>query len=213
MQLDIVDIKGKKVGQVEVADAVFAQEVQEGLLWEIVKAQRAAARSGTHNTKTRADVRGGGAKPYNQKGTGNARQGSLRSPQFVGGGKVFGPHPRSYELGVNKKVRKKALASALSLRAKEGKLFVVDSIGFDKPKTKSAVSVLSALGIGSALVVDSADNANLTLSFRNLGSSKHIAPAGLNVYDILNHTGLVIAKDVLKAVEARVTGETEEAKE
>src|SRR3954462_5298663 len=128
MQIDVGNIEGKKVGNIELADAGFGTEVKEYLLWEIVKAQRAAKRAGTHATKTREHVRGGGKKPYRQKGTGNARQGSSRSPQFVGGGKVFGPHPRDYSYTVPKKVRKAALASALSLRAKENRLVVVDQL-------------------------------------------------------------------------------------
>src|SRR5256885_5925398 len=139
MQVDVVNIEGKKVGQVDLADAVFAGPVKEHLLWEVVKAQQAAKRAGTHATKTREHVRGGGKKPYRQKGTGNARQGSTRAPQFVGGGKVFGPHPRDYSYTVPKKVRKAALASALSLRAKENKLVILDGLTslFDGgPKTK-----------------------------------------------------------------------------
>src|SRR5437016_3779058 len=152
MQIDIVDIKGKKVGQAALADAVFGAEVKEHLLWEVVKAQRAAKRAGTHATKTRAHVRGGGKKPYKQKGTGNARQGSSRSPNFVGGGKVFGPHPRDYSYTVPKKVRRAALASALSLRVQEKKLVVLDKLPFDAPKTKRLVGILKVLGVSSAVI-------------------------------------------------------------
>jgi large subunit ribosomal protein L4 len=204
MQLDVVDIKGKKIGQIEVADAVFAHEVKEHLLWEMVKAQRAARRAGTHDTKTRADVRGGGRKPYRQKGTGGARQGSTRAPHFVGGGVVFGPHPRSYEYTVPKKVKRAALASALSLRAQEKKVVVVDGLDFAAPKTKEMAAVLKALGVISAVVVSSKDAVNTVKSIRNLKSSKYLPPEGLNVYDILNHETLVISKDVLRAVEGRV---------
>ena len=206
MQLDVVDIQGKKVGALEVADAVFAAPVREHLFWEVVKAQRAAKRAGTHSTRTMANVRGGGKKPYRQKGTGNARQGSIRSPQFVGGGTVFGPHPRDYEYTVPKKVRKAALASALSLRAQEKKVIVIDDLTFDGPKTKRMAGVLKALGLTKALVVDRRGNANLLKSVRNLVSAKCLAPEGLNVYDILNFPGLVIAKDAIKAVEDRVLG-------
>jgi large subunit ribosomal protein L4 len=206
MQLDVVDIQGKKVGAVEVADAVFAAPVREHLFWEVVKAQQAAKRAGTHATKTREFVRGGGKKPYRQKGTGNARQGSTRAPQFVGGGKVFGPHPRDYSYTVPKKVRRAALASALSLRAKEQKVIIVDRLSFDAPKTKRMLEVLKALGAPSALVVDRRDNSALVKSVRNLDKSKCLAPEGLNVYDILNYPGLVISRDALKAVESRVLG-------
>lgn len=204
MQIDVMNMEGKKVGEMELADAVFAARVKEHLLWEVVKMQQANRRAGTHSTKTRAFVRGGGRKPYKQKGTGNARQGSTRAPQFVGGGKVFGPHPRDYSYTVPKKVKKAALASALSLRVKENRLVVVDRLALEAPKTKQMAGVLKALGVKSALVVDGKENVNLARSVRNLADSKHLPPEGLNVYDILNHPGLIIAKDAIKAVEARV---------
>jgi large subunit ribosomal protein L4 len=206
MQIDVVNLDGQKVGQMDVADEVFATKVKESLLWEAVKAQQAAKRKGTHSTKTRMFVRGGGRKPYRQKGTGNARQGSTRSPNYVGGGKVFGPHPRSYEYTLPKKVKKAALASALSLRAQEKKLVVVDKLVLEAPKSKRLIAVLKGLGFESALVVDAKGNQNLVKSIRNLTSHSCLPPEGLNVYDILNHGGLVIAKDAVKAVEARVVG-------
>lgn len=206
MQLDVVNMEGKTVGQVEVADQVFSAPVREHLLWEVVNAQRASWRAGTHATKTREFVRGGGKKPYKQKGTGNARQGSTRAPNFVGGGKVFGPHPRSYEYTVPRRVRRAALASALSLRAKEKKLVVVDRIALEAPKTKRMAQVLKALGAPGALVVDAKENLNLSKSVRNLTKAKWLAPEGLNVYDVLNHPTLLVARDALKAIEGRVTG-------
>ena len=151
---------------------MFGAKVKEHLLWELVKAQQAAKRAGTHSTKTRANVRGGGKKPYKQKGTGNARQGSSRAPNHVGGGKVFGPHPRSYEYTVPKKVKRAALASALSLRAKEKKVVVVDKFTFDAPKTKQMAGILKTLGLGKALVVDEKGNANLFKSVRNLAQGQ-----------------------------------------
>jgi large subunit ribosomal protein L4 len=212
MQLDVVNLEGQKVGQLDVADEVFASKVKESLLWEAVKAQQAAKRKGTHATKTRMYVRGGGKKPYRQKGTGNARQGSSRAPNYVGGGKVFGPHPRSYEYALPKKVKRAALACALSLRAQEKKLVVVDKLALEAPKAKRMAAVLKTLGFESALVVDAKGNQNLVKSIRNLASHSCLPPEGLNVYDILNHGGLVIAKDVIKAVEARIVGaETEES--
>jgi large subunit ribosomal protein L4 len=204
MQIDIVNIEGKKVGAAELADAIFGAKVKDYLLWEMVKAQRAARRAGTHSTKTRANVRGGGKKPYKQKGTGNARQGSNRAPNHVGGGKVFGPHPRDYSYTVPKKVKRAALVCALSLRAKEKKLVVVDKLTFDAPKTKRLAGILKALGVESAVLVDSKVNANLSKSARNLTDSKYLAPEGLNVYDILNHPGLIIVADALKEIEQRV---------
>jgi large subunit ribosomal protein L4 len=204
MQIDIVNIEGKKVGELALADAVFGAKVKDYLLWELVKAQQAAKRAGTHSTKTRANVRGGGKKPFKQKGTGNARQGSVRSPNHVGGGKVFGPHPRDYSYTVPKKVKRAALVSALSLRAKEKKLVVVDKLSFDAPKTKRLAGILKALGVDSALLVDSKENTNLTKSVRNLESYRYLAPEGLNVYDILRHPSLVIAADAVKQIEDRV---------
>jgi large subunit ribosomal protein L4 len=210
MQIDVVNTEGHKVGRMDLADEVFAAEVKEPLLWEAVKAQRAAKRAGTHSTKTREFVNGGGKKPYRQKGTGNARQGSARAPNFVGGGKVFGPHPRSYRYALPRKVKKAALASALSLRAREKKLVVVDKLALEAPKSQRIVGVLKTLGFDSALVVDAKGNQNLVKSIRNLAAHACLPPEGLNVYDILNHGGLVIAKDAVKAVEARVVGaETE----
>jgi large subunit ribosomal protein L4 len=212
MKIDVVSMEGKKVGELELADAVFGTKVKDYLLWEVVKAQQAAKRAGTHATKTRMHVRGGGKKPYKQKGTGNARQGSTRAPHFVGGGVVFGPHPRDYSYTVPKKVKRAALASALSLRAQENKLVIVDKLSFEAPKTKKLAGILKALGLKSALVVDGKQNANLTKSGMNLPKSKTLAPEGLNVYDILNHPALVIAKDAVKAIEARIVGaETEES--
>jgi large subunit ribosomal protein L4 len=204
MQIDIVNVDGKKVGSADLDDAVFGAKVKDYLLWELVKAQQAAKRAGTHATKTRAHVRGGGKKPYKQKGTGNARQGSSRAPNHVGGGKVFGPHPRSYEYTVPKKVKHAALASALSLRTKEKKLIVVDKLAFDAPKTKTMAGILKTLGVAKALVIDEKANANLFKSVRNLAKAKVLAPEGLNVFDILNHSDLVIAAGAIKLVEQRV---------
>jgi large subunit ribosomal protein L4 len=206
MQIDVVNMEGQKVGQMEVAEEVFGCKVREHLLWEMVKAQQAAKRAGTHATKTREFVRGGGKKPYRQKGTGNARQGSTRSPNFVGGGKVFGPHPRDYGFTLPRKVKKAALAAALSLRAQEKKLVIVEKLVMETPKSKRLTAVFKALGVDSALVVENKGNSNLTKSVRNLVDFACLPPEGLNVYDILMHSGLVIAKDVVKAVEARIVG-------
>ena len=211
MQIDLMNIEGKKVGNIELADAVFATPVKDYLLWEVVKAQRAARRAGTHATKTREFVRGGGKKPYKQKGTGSARQGSSRAPQFVGGGRVFGPHPRDYSYTVPKKVRRAALASALSLRAQEKKLVVLDKLPFDAPKTKRLAGILKALGAATAVVVDGKENIQLSKSARNLPKSKYLAPEGLNVYDILDHETLILTEGAVRAIEARVQATVAEA--
>jgi large subunit ribosomal protein L4 len=202
--VDIHGVGGDTVGTTELPDDVFDVQANIPLMHQVVVAQLAAARQGTHKAKTRAEVSGGGKKPYKQKGTGNARQGSTRAPNYVGGGKVFGPHPRSYEYTVPKKVKRAALASALSLRAKEKKLVVVDQFSLKAPKTKEMAGILKALGVERALVVDAVGNANLFKSVRNLPRAKALAPAGLNVFDILNHPGLVIAAGAIKQVEERV---------
>ena len=169
-----------------------APQVKEYLLWEVVKAQQAAKRAGTHSTKTREHVRGGGKKPYKQKGTGNARQGSTRAPNFVGGGMVFGPHPRDYAYTVPKKVRRAALASALSLRAKEKKMVVVDKFSFDAPKTKQMAGMLKALGLDLGAGRRRQGQRQPDQVGAQPAVAKYLAPEGLNVYDILNYPGLVI---------------------
>ncbi|MCG8423232.1 MAG: 50S ribosomal protein L4 [Proteobacteria bacterium] len=203
--LEVKNTKGDRVGEVELDDAVFAVDVHEHLLWEVVKWQRAKRRSGTHSTKRRGEVRGSKIKPYRQKGTGRARQGSRRAPQWVGGGSVFGPKPRSYEYNMPKKARKKALRSALSLRLKEDRLVVVDQFPVEDGKTKNVVGALANLGVPQpderVLIVDSPDNVELTRGTRNLRSSKWLAPEGLNVYDVLNHKTLVMTSATAKAVE------------
>jgi large subunit ribosomal protein L4 len=203
--IDVKSLDGKKVGSVDLDDSVFGVEVNEHLLWEVVKAQRAKRRAGTHSTKRRDEVRGGGKKPYKQKGTGNARQGSTRAPHYVGGGKVFTPKPRDYEYHVPKKVMAGALRSALSLRAKEQKLVVVDSFTLDAPKTKLVSKALETLGAKSALLVD-ATNETLKKSTRNLQHAKYLAPEGLNVYDVLDHETLIMSRSTLDAVTARLKG-------
>lgn len=190
-KVQIVNTSGAKVGDIDLDDAVFGVEVQEGLLWEVVKAQTAGKRAGTAATKTRSMVRGGGKKQYKQKGTGNARAGSNRSPVFVGGGKVFGPHPRDYAVSVPKKVKKLALREALSLRVQEKKLVILDKFEVE-PKTKAVAAVLKKLGANKALVVDVKDNDKLIRGARNLAKAKWLAPEGLNLYDILNHETLVL---------------------
>ena len=189
---------GKDSGTVELADEVFGVKPHIQLMHQVVTAQLAARRSGTQSTKTRSDVRGGGRKPYAQKGTGNARQGSIRAPHFVGGGVALGPKPRKYDQKTPKKMVKAALRSALSDRASEGKIVVVDSWGFESPKTKDAKAALDALGItGTALVVVGRDNAAAALSFRNLPKVQIIGPGELNAYDVLCNEWLIFTKDVL----------------
>src|SRR5439155_7503277 len=160
---------GETTGQVDLDDAIFGAKVNGPLMHQIVVAQLAAARSGTHSTKTRGEVRGGGAKPWRQKGTGRARHGSSREPQWKGGGTVFGPRPRDHSVSVPKKMKIRALRSALSVRAAESKLLVVDGLAFDKPKTKEALSALAAWKAeGKVLLVLTNEDVNAAFAFRNL---------------------------------------------
>ncbi len=211
MELDVINIEGKKVGSVTLPDDVFGVEVNQALLWEMVKSQRASRRAGTHKTKKVGEVSGTGAKPYKQKGTGRARQGSLRSPQFVGGGTVFGPQPRDYSYRLPKSARRAALRSALSDRAKEG-LVILDKFEIDAPKTKAVAEFLETLETRSVLIVD-VDNDTLHVSARNLPKTKSIEAKALNVYDILDHEKLVLTQAAIELVVAKAAKNrsTEEA--
>ena len=202
-KIEVKNLEGKSVGSIDLDDTVFGVDVNEHLLWEVVKAQRAKRRVGTHSTKRRDEVRGGGKKPFKQKGTGNARQGSSRAPHWVGGGKVFTPKPRDYEYHVPKKVMAGALRSALSLRAKESKLVVIDSFTLDAPKTKMVVKAIDALAGTSALIVD-AKNETLKRSTLNLPNAKYLATEGLNVYDVLDYETLIVTRSTLDTITARL---------
>lgn len=197
-QLTVNTATGGVVGTVDVDEAVFGIEPNTAVMHQVVTAQLAARRSGTQSTKTRAEVRGGGAKPWKQKGTGRARQGSIRSPQWRGGGVALGPKPRSYAQRTPKKMISLALRSALSDRAAEGKVLVVDSWDFDAPSTKAAKSMLAALGVeGRALVVVSRDDTNAIKSFRNL-QEVHVLEVGeLNAYDILCSDTVIFSRSTL----------------
>jgi large subunit ribosomal protein L4 len=192
---------GEDSGTIQLDDQVFGLTPNVPVMHQVVTAQLAARRSGTHSTKTRSTVRGGGRKPYSQKGTGNARQGSIRAPQFSGGAVAHGPQPRSYAQKTPKKMVRLALRSALSDRAVEGKVVVVDSWGLDTPRTKDAKAALQALGIDSStvLVVVGRDDAAAALSFRNLPKVQVIGPGELNAYDVLCNEWVVFTKDVLPA--------------
>jgi large subunit ribosomal protein L4 len=196
--LTLKNVSGSDAGTVELDDELFGIEPNVPVMHQVVTAQLAARRSGTQSTKTRSDVQGGGRKPWAQKGTGNARQGSIRSPQFVGGGVALGPKPRKYNQKTPKKMIKLALRSALSDRANEGKIIVIDTWGIDSPKTKDAKAALAALGIdGPALVVIGRDDAAAALSFRNLQNVQLIAPGELNAYDVLCNDWLIFTKEVV----------------
>ncbi|MGC6419198.1 MAG: 50S ribosomal protein L4 [Bradymonadia bacterium] len=198
--LPVYNLKREEVGSIEVADNVFAAEVKKHLFYEVVKWQLAKRRAGTASTKGRNDVAGGGAKPYRQKGTGRARQGSRRAPNHVGGGVVHGPTPRSYAYSLNKKVRRGALRSALSLRTSQQKLVVVDSLALESHKTRDAAVVFNALAGGNALVVDG-PNRNLELAVGNLPKVKYLNIDGMNLFDVLKYTHLVMTEPTVRRLE------------
>jgi len=202
---DVVNAQGQKVRAIELDDSVFAADIKEHVLWEVVKQQLAARRQGTHSTLHRGEVRGGGKKPYRQKGTGQARQGSTRAPNHCGGAKVFSPKPRDYEYSLPKKVKQAALRSALSLRAKEKQLIILEDVNFETPKTKQAVALLKALGGAKALLVAAGESTALAKSMRNLPSAKYLAVEGLNSYDILKHPSLIITEKTAKAIASRLS--------
>jgi large subunit ribosomal protein L4 len=203
--LDVINQSGDRVGSIELSDAVFAAPVKEHLLWEVVVAQLAARRRGTASTKIRKEVKGSTRKLYRQKGTGRARHGSIPASTYVGGGTAFGPKPRSYEKTPPKKVRKSALRCALSLRAGEKKLLVLQDLKLDEIKTKKVAEMLGRLGVQQGLIVDDKANLALIKSVRNLPRAKYLAPEGLNVYDILRHETLVLTVPVARQIEERLS--------
>ncbi len=206
-KFDVKNTSGKSVGSIELDDAVFGAEVHEHLLWEVVKWQLAKRRAGTASTKRLGEIRGSAKKMWKQKGTGQARQGSKRAPHWVGGGSVFGPKPRSYEYNMPRKAKKLALRSALSLRASESKLVVVDNFEIDG-KTKSVATALKALSTGNkALIVDAKNNTNLVRGAKNLATSQWLAPEGLNVYDILRHETVVLTKAAVESITSALKAE------
>jgi large subunit ribosomal protein L4 len=198
-KVDVFSIEKKKVGDIELVDEVFGAKVNTALFYEVVKAQLASRRRGTHKSLTKAEVRGGGKKPWKQKHTGRARSGSIRNPHWVGGGTAFGPKPRDYSYTPPKKVRQGALRSALSLRLRDKQLTVIDGFSFDKPKTKQMEKFLETFGTESALIVD-VENKNLMLSTRNLAKAKFLPNVGLNVYDVLRYKHLYMTKAAVAEV-------------
>ncbi|MFK7920039.1 MAG: 50S ribosomal protein L4 [Ilumatobacter sp.] len=207
-EVNLKNAAGKDAGKVELDAGVFGLEPNVPVMHQVVTAQLAARRSGTQSTKTRSEVRGGGRKPYGQKGTGNARQGSIRAPHFTGGGIALGPKPRKYDQKTPKKMVKLATRSALSDRAGEGKVVVVDAWSFDTPSTKSAKQALDALDVaGNVLVVLSQDDTNALLSFRNLANVQVIASAELNAYDVLCSDWVVFTKASLPQADGPSAGQ------
>ena len=198
---DVFDIQNKKVATVELNDAVFGAEVNEAIVYDVVKMQLAARRSGTASTKTRHDVSGGGKKPWRQKGTGRARAGTTRSPIWRGGGIVFGPHPRDFSYSIPKKIRKKAVISALSMKLKQDKMVILKDFPMEKISTREFKSVVDLFGLKKALFVIDNENLVLLKSSRNLKNVKMIRSEGINVYDILNHEHLVLLEPSVKKIE------------
>lgn len=199
--VSVYNIEGKEVGSIELSDAVFGVEINEHLVHMAVVSQLNNNRQGTQSAKTRAEVSGGGRKPWRQKGTGHARQGSTRSPQWTGGGVVFAPKPRDYSFKMNKKEKRIALLSALSSRAVESKIVVLDAINFDEIKTKKFASVMNNLKLNKALFVINENDQNVILSARNISTVKVAQTNTINVYDILKYDTLVLTKDAVATIE------------
>ena len=199
--VSVYNIEGKEVGTIELSDAVFGVEVNEHLVHMAVVAQLANKRQGTQKAKTRAEVSGGGRKPWRQKGTGHARQGSTRSPQWTGGGVVFAPVPRDYSFKMNKKEKRAALKSALTSKVQDAKLIVVDELKFDAIKTKNFATVMSNLNVNKGLVVLAENDTNVVLSARNMADVNTTLVNNINVYDVMNAKTVVLTKDAVAKIE------------
>ena len=200
--VSVYNTDGKEVEKIDLSDNIFGVEINETLVHKAVVAHLANRRQGTQSALTRSEVRGGGKKPWRQKGTGHARQGSIRAPQWTGGGVVFAPKPRDYSQKINRKEKQLALFSALTAKVQDQKFIVVDELSLDAPKTKAFAKILQNLkATNKALVVTSEKNDNLVLSARNIPDVKTVPTNAINVFDILNHEALVITKDAVKAIE------------
>ena len=197
----VYNMEGKEVGTIELNDAVFGVEINEHLVHMAVVNQLANNRQGTQKAKTRSEVSGGGRKPWRQKGTGHARQGSTGAPQWTGGGMVFAPVPRDYSFKMNKKEKRAALKSALTSRVQANKLIVLDQLTMDAPKTKAMQNVLNSLNVNKALVVTKENDANVVLSARNIPDVKTALVNTINVYDVMKYNTVVLTKDAVAAIE------------
>lgn len=201
-KVNVLNIKGENVGELELNETLFNSEVSEHAVYEVVKNQLANKRQGTQSAKTRSEVRGGGRKPFRQKGTGRARQGSIRAPHYTGGGVVFAPKPRDYSYKVPTKLRRKALYSVLTSKLKDDELIVLDSLSFEAPKTKEAANILNAIEAGKKAYVITAENDSVIYrSFRNIEGVDVAAANLVNVYDLVRHNKLVITKDAIAKLE------------
>ena len=199
--VSVYNIEGKEVGKIDLSDAVFGVEVNEHLVHMAVVSQLANNRQGTQKAKTRSEVSGGGRKPWRQKGTGHARQGSTRAPQWTGGGVVFAPVPGDYSFKMNKREKRAALKSALTSRVEENKFIVIDEINFEEAKTKNFANILKNLDVSKALVVLEDDNKNAELSARNIADVKTAKTNTINVYDILKYNTVITTKAVVAKIE------------
>ncbi len=199
--VSVVNTEGKEVEKLDLNDSIFGVEINEGIVHKAIVAHLAAKRQGTQSALTRSEVSGGGRKPWRQKGTGHARQGSIRAPQWTGGGVVFAPKPRDYSKKINKKESRLALFSALTSKVNDKKLIVVDELALDAPKTKEFAKILDNIKANKALVITEGESANVVLSARNIPDVKTEAREAINVYDILKYDSLVMTKDAVKALE------------
>ena len=199
--LDLFNKAGQKVGDIQIDENIFGVEINADAIHQVVVAQLANKRQGTQSAKTRAEVRGGGIKPWRQKGTGRARQGSIRAPQWIHGGIVFAPKPRDYRVSVPKKMRRVALKSALSAKVAENEMIVVDSLEFDTPKTKAMLEVLNAFEAKKTLIVVAESNENIYKSARNIPGVQVLPVNNLNVYDILKYEKFIVTKDAVSKIE------------
>ena len=197
----LYNMNREKVGEVTLDEQIFAAEVKEPLIHQALKVQLANRRAGTVKTKTRAEVSGGGKKPFKQKGTGNARQGCSRAPQYPGGGTVFGPQPKTYDLGINKKARKAALRSLLSMQLKREKITVLDQLEFAKISTKDFAGFMKKFDLERSLIITEEPSTNLSLSSRNVPYVKLLKADGLNVYDVLKYKNIVMTEGAVRLVE------------
>ena len=200
-KVDVLDMKGKKVSDIELADSVFGIEPNEAIVHSVLVNYLANQRQGTQSTKTRAEVSGGGKKPWRQKGTGRARQGSIRAPQWIKGGIALGPKPRSYRYSIPKKVKQLAFKSVLTSKVQEGKLVVVDKLELNEIKTKNMVNVLTNLKVNNALVMLDEKNLNVQASARNIEGVKTTLVNTMNIFDLLKYDSLVLTKDAVKKLE------------
>lgn len=203
-KVQILDQSGKKTKEINAPENILSYPVKEHLIYEAVVNYRANQRRGTASTKTRADVRGGGRKPWRQKGTGRARAGSIRSPIWRSGGTTFGPKPRDYSYKMPKKAKRNALKSALAMKYAEKQLMVLDSLEFKEPKTKEGVNFLKKLNIESALVIDNQENRNVFLSLRNIPKVKAVDSSQVNIYDVLNYKSLVFSQKAFESLMERL---------